>query len=162
MNLKGTFILSIVILTTVCCATIGKSNRKGHVVPAAIIYKTKGDYSKNVPITLSTDKSKIVSYPAPQDVYYRGQLAYPTVLKDGFLLDNRGISANSVFIKLTYEEYSKLSEAPSNEELYKMILDKNPFKEIYNVGNRRRFKDEVSEINQLIETHKLKGFKRVK
>ncbi len=162
MNLKGIFILSIVILITVCCARTGRSNRTGHVMPAAIIYKTKGDYSKNVAITLSKDKSKIVSYPAPQDVYYRGKLAYPTILKDGFLLDNRGVNANSVFIKLTYEEYSKLSEAPSGEELYKMIIDKNPFKEIYNLGNRRRFKDEVAEINQLIEAHKLKGFKRLK
>ena len=42
-----------------------------------IIYKTKSDYSQNVAVTLSDDKSKIISYPHPTDVFYKKKLAYP-------------------------------------------------------------------------------------
>ena len=130
--------------------------------PGTIIYKTKADYSKNVPVTLSADKSHIVSYPAPQDLYFRGQLAYPIALAKGFLLDNRGISVNSAFISLTYEEYAKLPSAPSPDELYKMIIDKDPFTEMYNLGSRSHYQEATEEINELIEKHKLKHFKRLK
>jgi hypothetical protein len=128
--------------------------------PATIIYKTKADYSKNVPVTLSEDKSHILSYPAPQDVYFHGILAYPTALAKGFLLDNRGLSVNSAFISLTYEEYAKLPAAPAPDELYKMIIDKDPFTEMYNLGSR--YRNATEEINELIERHKLKHFKRLK
>jgi hypothetical protein len=130
--------------------------------PATIIYKTKADYSKNVPVTLLEDKSRIVSYPAPQDLYFRGQLAYPIALAKGFLLDNRGISVNSAFISLTYEEYAKLPSAPNPDDLYKMIIDKDPFTEMYNLGSRGHYRDATEEINELIEGHKLKHFKRLK
>ena len=128
--------------------------------PGTIIYKTKADYSKNVPVTLSEDKSHIVSYPAPQDVYFRGELAYPTKLAKGFLLDNRGISVNSAFISLTYEEYAKLGAAPNPEALYKMIIDKDPFTEMYSLGSR--YRNATQEITELIENHKLKHYKRLK
>ena len=51
--------------------------------PKAIIYKTKNDYFTNVSVTLSDDKSKIISYPGIKDVYYKGELAFPTKLKNG-------------------------------------------------------------------------------
>lgn len=130
--------------------------------PSIIIYKTKKDYSKYVPVTLSADKSKVVSYPDPKDVYYMGKLAYPTPLAKGFWLDNRGIGPNSAFIKLTYEEYSKLKNAPTTNELYAMIIDKNPFTEIVDMGNRSNFKDVVADINRIIEKHELKQYKRLK
>ena len=130
--------------------------------PSLLIYKTKKDYSKYVPVTLSEDKSKVVSYPDIKDVYYQGKLAYPTALAKGFWLDNRGIGPNSAFIKLTYEEYAKLPGTPSPDELFAMLLDTNPFREIYNMGNRNNYKDAVAEINQIIEHHELKKYTRVK
>ena len=111
---------------------------------------------------MSEDKSKVVSYPDIKDVYYQGKLAYPTALAKGFWLDNRGIGPNSAFIKLTYEEYAKLPGTPSPDELFAMLLDTNPFREIYNMGNRNNYKDAVAEINQIIEHHELKKYTRVK
>ncbi len=127
--------------------------------PPTIIYKTKNDYSKFVPVTLSEDKSKIVSYPSPKDIYYNGKLAYPTKLKNGYYLDNRGLNKNSVFLNITYEEYSKYKEAPSLNELYLKVADKNPFIEFYDCGNRYRFKNEIKEINKIIISGKLKECK---
>ena len=122
-------VLGIIVATAFCFSAFMLS-------PPIIIYKTKADYSKYVPVTLSEDKSKVVSYPAPGDVYYKGQLAYPTSLDKGYWLDKRGVGPKSAFIKLTYEEYAKLPSAPGIDELYAMIIDKDPFTEIYDLGSR--------------------------
>jgi hypothetical protein len=130
--------------------------------PPTIIYKTKKNYHKNVPVTLSDDKTKIVAYPAPTDIYYKGALAYPTELTNGYLLDNRGVSANTAFTKYTYEEYSKLKEAPDPVTLFNSIIDKDPIKEMYNCGNRYGFKNEVEELNSIITQDKLNNYKKTK
>ncbi len=123
--------------------------------PPATVYKTRNDYRTNVPVILSDDKSRIVSYPHPKDLYYKGELAYPTELADGYLLDNRGINADVAFLKMTYEEFSKLGEAPPLDSLYSLILDKDPLLELYNCGNRYAFKNEISDLNQLIRNKEL-------
>jgi hypothetical protein len=127
--------------------------------PQTIIYKTNNDLKNFVPVTLSYDKSKIVSYPHPKDIYYKGELSYPIELKDGYLLDNRGININVAFLNVTYEEYCKLEKIPFLDELYNMILDKDPLTEIYNCGNRYTFKNEISNLNRLIENNGLKECK---
>lgn len=130
--------------------------------PPAIVYQTKADYFDKVPVTLSEDKSEVVSYPGVKDVFYNGELAYPTKLNDGYLLDNRGIDPSSAFLKITYEEYSKLETTPSKEELYGLILDKDPFTKMYNCGNKYQYKDIVTELNALIDSKKLKKQTRLK
>ena len=65
--------------------------------PPTTLYKTKADYNNKVPVTLSEDKTKIVSYPSPKDVFYNGNFAYPTPLAQGYLLDNRGIGKNVAY-----------------------------------------------------------------
>lgn len=130
--------------------------------PSTLVYKTRKDYYNNVPVTLSEDKSKIVNYPATSDVYYKGKLAYPTKLEKGYLLDNRGINTNTAFLSLTYEEYIKLKEVPALSDLYALIIDKDPIKELYNCGNRYKFKDEINELNEIIKSNKLKEFKKIK
>ena len=127
-----------------------------------LVYKTKNDYSQNVPVTLNADKTKIESYPAPADIYYNGKLAYPTALENGYMLDNRGISLNTAFTKYTYEEYSKLKEAPDLKTLYKSVIDKDPILELYNCGNRYKFKNEVTELNSGIKSNNLADYKRIK
>ena len=128
----------------------------------AIIYKTKKDYSQYVPVTLKSDKSKIVSYPSPKDVYYRGKLAKPLKLRDGFWLDNRGINPNSAFLAITYEDYANLPQAPLLADMMAGIEDKDPVTEIYSLGTRARYKDEIMEINEIIERNALKKFKKIK
>ena len=162
MKTKLLISCTILILVLSSLKPCGNKEKVSYMPPVAIIYKTKADYSKNVPVTLSEDKSHIVSYPAAQDVYTNGSLAYPAELEKGFLLDNRGVNVNSAFLKLTYEEYAKLKPLPGTDELYKMIIDKDPITEMYNMGTRRRFKDEKAELNSLIKKHKLKEFKKIK
>ena len=130
---------------------MSKSNKTNQMgVPPVIIYKTKKNYAKNVAIIMSDDKTQILSYPDPSDVYKNGNYCYPTRLKRGFLLDNRGINKNVVFLSMTYEEYAKLKSAPSLEEMGKMILDKNPIKKMYQCGNRFQYQNIVAELNLII------------
>ncbi len=126
----------------------------------AIVYKTDKDYSNLVPVTMNSEKTKIVSYPAPTDVFYKGILAKPTPLKNGYLLDNREINENTVFLNYTYEEYSRLSEAPSLQEMLLRVVEKNPMVEIIDCGLRYQYKDEVKELNALIDAN-FPGCKKV-
>ena len=130
--------------------------------PRCIVYKTRADYSQFVPVTLSPDKSKIVSYPDVKDIYFNGQLAYPTRLIDGYLLDNRGIGPDVAFLKLTYAEYSKLAGVPLVGELFKLILDKDPLTRMYECGLRSQYKDPAEAMDQLIRSGELKHKKRLK
>jgi hypothetical protein len=130
--------------------------------PKAIIYQTKEDYSKLVPIILSADKKTIESYPDVKDVYFNGSLAYPTQLHKGFWLDNRGINANVVFINLTYEAYSKLPKTPSPEELIKMVGDTQPIISMYTCGPRSSFQDIVKELNTMIDSDDFSTFIKIK
>ncbi|MCF8373655.1 MAG: hypothetical protein K9H64_18685 [Bacteroidales bacterium] len=120
--------------------------------PPITIYKTKKDYSQFVAVSLSDDKRKIVSYPHPADVFYKGKLAYPTNLVKGYLLDNLGINVNVAYLSLTLEQYSKYKEIPSLEALYNLIIDKNPLTEYYFCGNRLTLKDEIVDLNMLINS----------
>lgn len=129
--------------------------------PQTVVYKTIKDFSDLVPVIMNSEKTKIVSYPAPSDVYYEGKLAKPTPLKNGYLLDNRGINENVAFLNYTYEEYSRLLEAPSQEEMLSRIAEKNPLKELINCGLRTQYKDEVKELNALIDAN-FPGCRRAK
>ena len=143
-----------------CTANMTISHN-GNSLSPAIVYKTKADYNNNVSVTMDSKKGKIISYPAPTDLYYRGNLALPSKLKNGYLLDNRGINTNSVFTSFTYQEYSKLYSAPSIDTLLEKIIDKDPFVEIYNCGNRADYKNETKELNKIIDSN-FKKCKRLK
>ncbi len=123
--------------------------------PPTLIYKTKADYTNLVPVILSEDKSEISSFPHPQDIYINGELALPTQLAEGYLLDNRGITANVAFLNMTYETYSKLDSVPSVDSLYSIILDKNPLTDLYNCGNRSSYESIVSDMNSMISKKQL-------
>lgn len=121
--------------------------------PQAVVYKTKKDYSNQVAVTMNAQRTEIISYPSPKDVYYKGKLAKPTPLKNGYWLDNRGVNENTVFLNYTYEEYSALKEAPALKEMMLCIVDKNPFTEIVNCGVRSQYKNEEEELNKLIDSN---------
>jgi len=123
--------------------------------PKALVYKTKGNYNNLVPVIMSEDKSQIVSYPHPTDIKIDDKFQIPTLLHNGFLLDNRGIGLNVAFLKLNYEEYSKLQNAPPIKELFKIILDKDPLLEMYDCGYRNSDSNLVKHLNNLIDNDKL-------
>lgn len=93
--------------------------RPQNYLPKALIYKTNGDYADKVPVNMSADRSSFVSFPAPSDIR---KTSTPIPLADGFLLDRRGISSSTVFLDITYKEYSELKSTPSISELRKMII----------------------------------------
>ncbi len=150
-----------------CCSTKKaesmKTEQKVNIPgPKIIIYKTKKDYSKLVPIILSDDKKSIESYPDVKDVYRGDSLAYPTRLHNDYWLDNRGINLNVAFISLTYEEYSKLRETPSSEELINMIIDSQPLVSMYSCGTRASYQDVESELNSKIDANDFSRFTKLK
>jgi len=138
------------------------SGKKSNAGPPVYVYKTRNDYFDKVPVTLSKQKEKVVSFPGIKDVKTGGEYTYPIRLENGYLLDKRGIDENTAFLKLTYEEFSTLPETPDAENLYDMILDKDPFSELYYCGSRFDFKDLVPELNQIISENKLNTFERLK
>lgn len=123
--------------------------------PPALVYKTRADYSRNVPVILSEDKATIVSYPHPEDIRTETGFPLPTPLHDGYLLDNRGIGLHVAFLSLTYEAYAALEQAPLLEELYKLIIDKDPLTELYDCGNKNALTQPVEQLNGLIDGKRL-------
>ena len=110
---------------------------------------------------LSDDRTRIVGYPGQTDLRIDGELPYPVALKKGYYLDNRGIQQNTAFLKLTYQEYEKLQSLPSTAELYALIIDKEPFTELCDCGSRKAFVDIGAQLNQLIESGRLRTVCRV-
>jgi len=128
--------------------------------PQTIVYKTKKDYSQFVPVTMNAQRTQIISYPSPSDIYYKGKLAKPTPLKNGYWLDNRGVNENTVFLSYTYEEYSSLKDAPQLQVMLSKVIDKNPFTEIIDCGIRSQYKNEEEDLNKLIDIN-FAGCKRI-
>lgn len=87
--------------------------------PNARIYRTSTDVDAYVPVSVNPVDGKIVSYPAPSDIT---GASMPVVLKDGWLLDRRGIGPNTRFVRYTYSQYHDLSQAPSLERLTEAII----------------------------------------
>lgn len=124
--------------------------------PPALVYKTRADYSRNVPVILSEDKTTIVSYPHPGDIHTENGFPLPTLLHEGYLLDNRGIGLHVAFLNLTYEVYAAMEQAPPVQDLYKLIIDKDPLTELYNCGNKTALTQPTEQLNGLIDGKKLK------
>lgn len=92
---------------------------ESHYLPKAHIYKTNGDYNDNVPIAVGNDGKTLLSFPAPTDITTASD---PVKLSDGWLLDRRGVNANTVFTRYTYEEYMQLLQAPTMEQLLESVI----------------------------------------
>lgn len=121
-------------------------------IPAAIVYKTSGDYNNNVPITLTAD-GKIASYPAPTDIT---DSSTPIQLIDGWLLDRRGISKNTAFTTYTYDEYRKLKQAPTQEELLDHIIKDAKITAIMQLPMRlQEAEADIAAVDSIIRTSRL-------
>ena len=128
--------------------------------PPTIIYQTKADYSALVPITLNAEKTKIVAYPGPKDLFNQeGELRFPLALDEGFYLDEIGIGINSAFISLTINQYAHLMQLPSADSLFKLIVDKDPFKKMYDLGNRKHYIGKNDSIREIVKRGKYKKYK---
>lgn len=138
--------------------TGGGNGAASRAMPAIIVYKTTKDYNNLVPVIMNNARTAIVSYPHPTDVKRGSGYTTPTPLKNGYLLDNRGINRNVAFLNYTYEAYSKLTAAPTIEELLSRIVDKYPLVEMYECGRKTDYNNVEPELNAVIE----KGFPNCK
>lgn len=140
-----------------------KSQNRGGFVPdfgtgpQILVYKTRANYNNLVPVILSDDKSKIVSYPSQSDLKVGDVFLTPDTLLNGYLLDNKGIGLNVAFLKLTYVEYSKLEYVPKLEELYKIIVDKDPLQELCDCGIKKSKDGLITQLNGLIQSSSLQS-----
>jgi hypothetical protein len=165
--MKNIILFSIVIFTISGCKSYQHNNNRSVVseplvktqfpaaLPHIVIYKTTNDYSHKVPVLLSDDKMHIISYPHPTDLIFSKNLALPTLLHGGYYLDNKGIGKNVAFLKFTYEEYSKLKDVPTLEELYNNIIDKDPLTELWDCGEKANFTDIQKLLNKWIDKNLL-------
>lgn len=116
-------------------------------LPSVLIYKTSGNFTDNVPIQLNESRTAVVSYPAPSDITAESA---PVKLADGYLLDRRGISSNTVFTTFTYSQYSRLTAAPTAEELMKAVIPGSQVTEIVEMPFNITQTDAASLCNTLI------------
>jgi len=155
--MKAILFSSMTLLMFSCNAAKVNSDEVNAQAPL-IVYKTVADYYHNVPVTLNETKDMIVSFPAPSDLFYVGELAYPIKLNQDYLIDRRGVNVNTAFTSYTYEEYSRLESPPSLQELYNSIIDKEPFESMYDCGTPGQFNDLGRDLNKEIR----KGMKNFK
>jgi hypothetical protein len=148
-------IIALLLGTVSCANRKAVSDQQVMATEPFIIYMTKADYSNHVPVILDDDKKTIVSYPGPGDLKRGDELLVPTRLDNGYLIDNRGISPNVAFTSFTYNEYSKLEEAPSISDLFESIIDADPIVEMYNCRSQLAVKRDIDKVNKLVR----KGFK---
>ncbi len=136
-----------------------KKQRSLQATAPLILYKTKADYSSRVPVRLSSDKKRIVAFPAPQDVK-KGELwLTPISMHKGYWLDRQGVGPTTAFLNITYPEYAALLSTPTPEELMQNILENEPFVEMYDCGKAGDYKDPEKTLNTAIQQEKLGQFR---
>lgn len=130
--------------------------------PPTVIYKVSKDNLNLVPVVLNEDKTKVVAYPAPKDMYNpKGELRFPTPLGKGYYLDQIGVGLNTAYTSLTIEDYAQMETPLKLDELFELVIEKDPFKKMYNLGNRKQYLDE-EVVKELVSSGKYKAYKRLK
>jgi hypothetical protein len=125
-------------------------------IPIFYIGKTKIDYSNFVWMTLSSDKTKIVEGSSPKNSFQNKYI----VLHDGYVMGGF-IDPLSVPLDLTIANYKQMDElSVSFTQMYNIILDKNPFVELYKCNNSASFTNDFSSnavniINSYIDNNQL-------
>ena len=128
------------------------------------VHKPRSDYSNNVSVRLSEDKSRISAYPGPSDIDFN----WPVKLHQGYYLHGAFGGVNTGYISLTKTEYSQYEISPGSDSLYKLLLDKDPFLGFYEYIDRHNifytdYGIDTVKLNQLIENGELeKYFTRLK
>jgi len=155
----GFALVMIILLSCAPSVDLGQVDFDG---PPTVIYKVSDEFVNLVPVVLNDEKTKVVAYPAPKDMYNpKGELRFPTPLGKGYYLDQIGVGLNSAYISLTIEDYAQMETTPTLDSLYQIIIDKDPFKRMYNLGNRKQYLDE-EVVKELVSSGKYKAYKRLK
>ncbi|MEA1875151.1 MAG: hypothetical protein U9N51_12115 [Bacteroidota bacterium] len=128
------FILLILFVISSLCLTCERGDFY-NVGSYIYVYKTKNDYSENVPVMLSNDKAKIKSYPGLSDA--NNIRLKPEKLINGYYIVHIAQGINTGYLSLTWEEYSQYELPISTDSLYSLLIQKDPFIEYYT-----KYKDE--------------------
>ena len=115
-----------------------------------VVYKTKKDYRNHVSVQLSADGNTITAYPGPSDVLAQK----PIELAEGYLLKRM---IGDAYLSLSIDEYASTSRSYNTEELWDLIIDRDPYLEIYEC--RDYTNGDTASINLLIKKGKLKKCK---
>lgn len=119
-----------------------------------VIYKTKADFDQLVPIAVAGEPPRLISYPHPTDLKFSdGSYRYPLHLKEGYLLDRKGVGPQTVFLRLTYEDYC--AQPPDPSTLLTLIAEADPMEEIWHCHLPYRQDALVDTLNHLITSQLL-------
>lgn len=141
-----------------------------------LVFKLSKDYSQNIPVGLSPDKSKIVAFKDSGDIYNyysaRGHFPSPVNLSEGYVF-NIPFGKSTAFLNLTFIDWVnvsnfKYSPAPGSPEMYQMIEEKDPYLEIYSCKvsvideeslfhglSESQISSIANELNNIIDSNKL-------
>lgn len=121
-------------------------------------FKSEKDYSNNVPVELSLDKNKITSNPSELNT------RWPIKLVSGYYM-NGSMGVNSGYLSLTIEEYNSYDIIPGVDNLFSLLVEKDPYLEYYQRNDDGTFSNEngafgidTAMINDLIRTDKLENY----
>ncbi len=98
--------------------------------PATRAFKPGGDYAGNVMVTLSPDLREVISYPECNEV---DSSMAPVKLARGYYLDRGGVGPNTVFLRWTYDEYSRLPETPTPSQIIEAVIPDSHIAEIIEI-----------------------------
>lgn len=98
--------------------------------PATRAFKPGGDYADKVMVTLSPDFREVISYPECNEV---DSSMAPVKLARGYYLDRGGVGPNTVFLRWTYDEYSRLPETPTPSQIIEAVIPDSHVAEIIEI-----------------------------
>jgi outer membrane lipoprotein-sorting protein len=118
------------------------------------VYKTTQNYNDNIFVCMDDNQTMVTQYPGIGSGVMTGdELRTPTELHEGYLLDNKGIWLDCVFVNVTYQEYSEFEDQPGVDWFYERIIDYSPFEEFYVCEPGHQFSVDI--INDLIDSGSL-------
>lgn len=154
--------LALVFMMALSCKPTVDLSKVDFSDPPTVIYKMKSDYSKLVPVILNEEKTKVASYLAPKDLFNpEGELRFPIALGDDFYLDEIGVGVHTAYLSLNIDQYAHMLQAPSADSLFQLIVDKDPFEKMYNLGNRKQYEDKEL-VKEIFSSGKFKAYKKLK
>jgi hypothetical protein len=113
-----------------------------------IVYKTRGDYSNLISVNLSKDGTRVTALPG-QD-YVEEQRPIP--LANGYWLQRM---VGTVYLSITIDEFSDMSNHYTNEDLLRAVIDKDPFTEYYNICSCVDDNQDTAAFNRIIREGRL-------
>jgi hypothetical protein len=117
-----------IILVSSVLLLLSSCDRVGVTGDEIKIYRTRADYSRNMFVTLNTDKTAVSAFPGLDDIELT---RLPQKLAKGYYLGTSRNGENgirSVVTSLTIDTYTSYVSADS---LFKLVIDNDPFVEYY-------------------------------